>query len=109
MTGWRIAYAAGPADLIAAMTKIHQYTMLAAPIMAQKAALEACRSGEPEMEAMVRQYDERRRFFVKGLNEIGLETLRMVPDARGIPVDAHMRGGEAMPGIPTEGEPPTDG
>lgn len=75
MTGWRIAYAAGPGDLIAAMTKIHQYTMLAAPIMAQKAALEACRSGEPEMEAMVAQYDERRRFFVKGLNDIGLETL----------------------------------
>lgn len=75
MTGWRVAYAAGPSDLIAAMTKIHQYTMLAAPIMAQKAALEACRSGEPEMEAMVAEYDQRRRFFVKGLNEIGLQTL----------------------------------
>lgn len=75
MTGWRIAYAAGPSDLIAAMTKIHQFTMLAAPIMSQKAALEACRSGEAEMEAMVREYDERRRFFVKGLNEIGLETI----------------------------------
>ncbi len=75
MTGWRIAYAAGPSDLIAAMTKIHQYTMLAAPIMSQKAALEACRSGEPEMEAMVAQYDERRRFFVRGLNAIGLDCL----------------------------------
>jgi aminotransferase len=75
MTGWRIAYAAGPSDLIAAMTKIHQFTMLSAPIMAQKAAIEACRNGEPDMEAMVAQYDERRRFFVKGLNDIGLETL----------------------------------
>lgn len=73
MTGWRIAYAAGPSDLISAMTKIHQYTMLSAPITAQKAALEACKGGEPDMEAMVQQYDERRRMFVKGLNEIGLE------------------------------------
>jgi len=75
MTGWRIAYAAGPGDLIAAMCKIHQYTMLAAPITAQMAALEACRSGEPDMLAMVAQYDERRRLFVKGLNEIGLDCL----------------------------------
>jgi len=75
MTGWRIAYAAGPPDLIGAMTKIHQYTMLCAPITAQKAALEACRGGDQEMEAMVAEYEQRRRFFVKGLNEIGLETL----------------------------------
>jgi aminotransferase len=73
MTGWRIAYAAGPSDLIAAMTKIHQYTILCAPIMAQKAAVEACRAGEADMETMVAQYDERRRYFVRGLNEIGLE------------------------------------
>lgn len=75
MTGWRIAYAAGPPDLIGAMTKIHQYTMLCASITAQKAALEACRGGDQEMEAMVAEYEQRRRFFVKGLNEIGLETL----------------------------------
>jgi len=75
MTGWRIAYAAGPPDLIGAMTKIHQYTMLCASITAQKAALEACRNGDQEMEAMVAEYEQRRRFFVKGLNEIGLETL----------------------------------
>jgi aminotransferase len=75
MTGWRIAYAAGPADLIGAMCKVHQYTMLAAPITAQMAAIEACRNGEPEMLAMVAQYDERRRLFVKGLNEIGLDCL----------------------------------
>jgi aminotransferase len=75
MTGWRLAYAAGPPDLIAAMTKIHQYTMLCAPIMSQKAALEACRAGEGDMEEMVAEYNERRRFFVKGLNEGGLECL----------------------------------
>lgn len=75
MTGWRIAYAAGPPDLIGAMTKIHQYTMLCAPMMSQQAALEACRSGEAEMREMVARYDERRRLFVKGLNEIGLECL----------------------------------
>jgi aminotransferase len=75
MTGWRLGYAAGPADLIGAMTKIHQYTMLAAPITAQKAAIEACRHGEPDMEAMVTQYGERRRLIVRGLNELGLECL----------------------------------
>jgi aminotransferase len=75
MTGWRLAYAAGPPDLLGAMTKIHQYTMLCASITAQKAAIEACRSGDADMEAMVREYDERRRFFVRGLNELGLECL----------------------------------
>ncbi len=73
MTGWRMAYAAGPADLIAAMTKIHQYTMLSAPIASQYAALEACRSGEQEMELMVADYARRRRLFVDGLNALGLE------------------------------------
>lgn len=75
MTGWRVAYAAGPPDLIGGMTKIHQYSMLCASIVAQKAAVEACRNGDAEMEQMVAQYAERRRLFVKGLNEIGLETL----------------------------------
>jgi aminotransferase len=75
MTGWRLAYAAGPSDLVGAMQKIHQYTMLCASIVAQKAAIEACRAGEPDMEAMVAQYNERRRFFVKGLNDIGLDCL----------------------------------
>lgn len=73
MTGWRLAYAAGPSDLIGAMTKIHQYTMLCAPIVSQKAALEACRSGEADVERMIVEYDERRRFFSAGLNRIGLE------------------------------------
>ncbi len=72
MTGWRVGYAAGPADILAAMTKIHQYTMLCAPMIGQQAALAACREGEPDMRAMVEQYDLRRRMFVTGLNQIGL-------------------------------------
>jgi aminotransferase len=72
MTGWRIAYAAGPAEVIGAMTKIHQYTMLCAPITAQMAALEALRNGERDAEQMVAEYDSRRRMFVSGFDAIGL-------------------------------------
>ncbi len=73
MTGWRIGYACGHPDIIAAMTKIHQYTIMCAPIMAQKAALEALRHGEEEMLKMVDNYNYRRRLLLKGFQEIGLE------------------------------------
>ncbi len=72
MTGWRIGYACGHKDIIAAMTKIHQYTIMCAPIMAQKAAIEALRHGETEMRKMVADYDYRRKLMFNGLNEIGL-------------------------------------
>lgn len=72
MTGWRLGYAAGPPDIIAAMTKIHQYTMLCAPITAQKAAIEALKNGHKERGKMVDQYNQRRRLIVDGLNRIGL-------------------------------------
>lgn len=72
MTGWRVGYAAAPAEIIEAMTKIHQYTMLCAPITGQMAAMEALRSGEPSVREMVADYDRRRRVMVKGLNAIGL-------------------------------------
>jgi aminotransferase len=72
MTGWRIGYAAGPAEVIGAMTKVHQYTMLCAGITAQMAALEALRNGERDTAEMVAQYDARRRLIVGGLNAIGL-------------------------------------
>lgn len=72
MTGWRLGYAAGPVEIIRAMTKIHQYTMLCAPITAQKAAIEALRSGDGERRRMVAEYNRRRRLFVKGLNDLGL-------------------------------------
>ena len=72
MTGWRIGYAAARPEIIAAMTKIHQYTALSSPTMGQVAALEALRSGEPEAERMIEEYGRRRRVIVKGLNELGL-------------------------------------
>ncbi|WP_198360492.1 aminotransferase class I/II-fold pyridoxal phosphate-dependent enzyme [Thermincola potens] len=73
MTGWRIGYAAGHHEIIAAMTKIHQYAMLCAPVMAQMAALEALTNGEEEMRRMVEHYDRRRRLVLKGFAEIGLD------------------------------------
>lgn len=72
MTGWRIGFALGDSALIGAMTKVHQYTMLCAPTMAQVAALEALQRGEDEMLSMRHEYDLRRRMFVSGLNRIGL-------------------------------------
>jgi aminotransferase len=72
MTGWRLGYAAGNRDIIAAMTKIHQYTMLCAPIMAQKAAIEALKCGEPDVREMIEDYNRRRLLMVKGFNKIGL-------------------------------------
>ena len=73
MTGWRVAYAAARPEIIAAMTKIHQYTALCAPIMSQMAAIEAMRTGEAEAQRMVEEYGRRRRVVVKGLNDIGLD------------------------------------
>ncbi|MDI9616974.1 MAG: aminotransferase class I/II-fold pyridoxal phosphate-dependent enzyme [Methanothrix sp.] len=72
MTGWRIGYALGDPMVIGAMTKIHQYTMLCAPIMSQMAAIEALLHGEEEMLKMKHEYNLRRRLFVSGLNRIGL-------------------------------------
>ncbi len=72
MTGWRIGYAAANKEIIAAMTKIHQYTLLCAPIMTQIAAIEALKSGEASTTEMVNDYNRRRLVMVKGLNEIGL-------------------------------------
>lgn len=72
MTGWRIGYALANPVIIAAMTKIHQYTMLCAPITAQIAAVEALRHGEKYMKNMVAEYDKRRRLIYDGLQKIGL-------------------------------------
>lgn len=72
MTGWRLGYAAGNEAFIEAMTKIHQYTMLCAPITAQMAAIEALRNGLGEMRQMVRQYNYRRRLVVNAFKELGL-------------------------------------
>jgi aminotransferase len=72
MTGWRIGYAVAPREIIAAMTKIHQYTIMSAPTPAQVAAIEALKTGEPDVVEMVEDYNRRRKVIVKGLNDIGL-------------------------------------
>ncbi|MBI4550569.1 MAG: aminotransferase class I/II-fold pyridoxal phosphate-dependent enzyme, partial [Candidatus Omnitrophica bacterium] len=72
MTGWRIGYACGPAAIISAMTKIHQYSMLSAPTMGQFAALEALKKGDPSVREMKAEYTRRRNFMVAELNRIGL-------------------------------------
>lgn len=74
MTGWRIGYAAGPADLIKGLVRIHQYSVMSAPTISQYAALEALRVGEPYVKAMVAEYDRRRKLIYQGLNELGLPT-----------------------------------
>ena len=73
MTGWRIGYVAGHKDLIGGLTKIHQYTMLCAPIMGQFAALEALRSASEARDEMVAAYDRRRRLMVHGFRQMGLD------------------------------------
>ncbi len=73
MTGFRMGWACGPAEVIAAMTKIHQYTMLCAPITGQIAAREAITNGFKETQNMKAEYQRRRKFIVEQLNEIGLE------------------------------------
>jgi aminotransferase len=72
MTGWRMGYAVGPVEIIKAMTKIHQYTIMCAPIMGQRAAETALNEGINDMLEMCESYRQRRNYIVKGLNEIGL-------------------------------------
>ncbi|MBD3261538.1 MAG: aminotransferase class I/II-fold pyridoxal phosphate-dependent enzyme [Candidatus Altiarchaeales archaeon] len=74
-TGWRLGYAAGPNEVVEAMMKIHQYTMLCAPTISQYAALESFKA-KKHVKEMVREYDARRRLLVKGLNELpGIECI----------------------------------
>jgi aminotransferase len=74
MTGWRIGWLAGPAEIIEGILKIHQYTIMTAPTVAQDAALVAITEGEPDVERMLAEYDRRRRLVVDRFNEMGLET-----------------------------------
>ncbi|GGH54117.1 aminotransferase class I/II-fold pyridoxal phosphate-dependent enzyme [Paenibacillus silvae] len=73
MTGWRIGYMCGHPELIAAMLKIHQYTVMCAPAMGQVAALEALTNGLGEKDRMVESYNQRRRLIVQGFRDIGLD------------------------------------
>ena len=74
MTGWRIGWLAAPAEIIEGILKIHQYTIMTAPTVAQDAALVALVDGEPDVARMLAEYDRRRRLVVDGFNAIGLET-----------------------------------
>jgi len=72
MTGWRVGFACGPKEIIAAMTKIHQYTIMCVPITSQMAACEALQTGRDSVEEMKREYKRRRELMVDGLNSSGL-------------------------------------
>jgi len=72
MTGWRLGYAAGPAPLVKVMTKIHQSCIMSAPPRSQYAAITALRQCDDQIEMMRDEYNRRRRYVVKALNEMGL-------------------------------------
>jgi aminotransferase len=76
MTGWRVGYACGPKEVIAAMTKVHQYSMLCAPITGQLAAVEALENSKEAVSEMNREYRRRREYIFAGLNELGLKCSR---------------------------------
>lgn len=73
MTGWRLGYACGPAEVLKLMTKIHQFTIMSAPTTSQYAAIEALRNGDDDIKKMRSEYDMRRRFVVNGFRSIGLD------------------------------------
>lgn len=72
MTGWRLGYAAAPKVIIEQMTKIHQYLIMSAPTISQYAAIEALKNGIVDVERMRESYNQRRRFLVKELNDMGI-------------------------------------
>lgn len=88
MTGFRLGYACAPAVLTEAMMKIHQYSMLCAPMMSQQAAIEALRNGAAEVERMRRAYAQRRNLMLKRFGEMGMPCFApggafyMFPDIR---------------------------
>lgn len=72
MTGWRLGFACGPKEIVAMMTKLHQFGIMSAPTTAQYAAIEALRNGDDDITYMRDQYDMRRRLVVGSLNKMGL-------------------------------------
>jgi aminotransferase len=72
MTGWRLGWAAAPAEILEALMKVHQYVMMCAPTSTQYAGIEALTNGEEDVRAMVAEYDSRRRVMVEGFNRVGL-------------------------------------
>jgi aminotransferase len=75
MTGWRVGFAAAPPEILGAMRKVHQYTIMSAPTTAQYAALEALDNGEPFVGEMVAEYDRRRQVMFKAFNSMGMPTV----------------------------------
>ena len=74
MTGWRLGYALGPAQLLSEMTKIHQFAIMCAPTVSQHAAIEALKSCDSAVMEMKAEYDAKRRIITEGFNKIGLDT-----------------------------------
>ena len=72
MTGWRLGYACGPKEIIEQMTKVHQFAIMCAPTTSQYAAVEALKNGDPDVAEMREAYNNRRRFVVSSLREMGL-------------------------------------
>ena len=72
MTGWRMGYACGPREILAQMTKIHQFAIMCAPTTSQYAAIEALRNGDDDVAEMRESYNQRRRFVMHKLSEMGL-------------------------------------
>ena len=73
MTGWRLGYACGPAEIIKQMTKIHQFAIMCAPTTSQYAAIEALKNGDDDIAEMRTAYNQRRRFLMNAFQEMGLE------------------------------------
>lgn len=94
MTGWRIGYACGPRDILAAMNKIHQYCIMSSPSTAQYAAMEAARNGDREVEEMRAEYNRRRRVIVHGCRSAGLSCYEPTgafyafPSIKGLNIDS---------------------
>ena len=73
MTGWRLGYACGPAEIISQMTKLHQFTIMCAPTTSQYAAVEALANSQSEVDQMVAAYNERRRFLLHAFRQMGID------------------------------------
>ena len=73
MTGWRLGYACGPQEIIAQMTKIHQFAIMCAPTTSQYAAIKALRDGDDDIAEMRNAYNQRREFLMDAFKEMGLE------------------------------------
>ena len=73
MTGWRLGYICGPQEIVAQMTKIHQFAIMCAPTTSQYAAVEALRNGDADVAKMRESYNQRRRFLMHAFEEMGLK------------------------------------